>query len=209
MPAQTFHTLLTEVSPSAESGSAAITIPAAGSTPAVHLDYNKLNDYVGAFAEALKSSGVQGGQVVSLSLVNSLEFVGAFLATGWLRAVSAPLNPAYSQDEIEFYLTDTKSSILIVKEGETSDDKPTLKAAKKCRVKVVSVKLSSGHGRKVEVGLKTVYDPSTSGATKVSLLSRALGRRRSDPYDSQQTSLVGLPIRTSSKVGLCRNRMSL
>lgn len=170
MPAQTFHTLLTEVSPSAKSGSAAITIPAAGSTPAVHLDYNKLNDYVGAFANALKTSGVQGGQVVSLSLVNSLEFVGAFLSTGWLRAVSAPLNPAYSQDEIEFYLTDTKSSILIVKAGETSDDKPTLKAAKKCGVKVVSVKLSSGQSGKVEVDLKTVFDPSAGGAKKVSIL---------------------------------------
>ena len=190
-PAQTFQTLLTDVSPSAKTGSAAVTIPATGSTPAMHLDYNKLKDYVENFAEVLEGSGVQGGQVVSLSLVNSLEFVGAFLATGWLRAVSAPLNPAYSQDEIEFYLADTKSSILIVKEGETSDDKPTLKAAKKCGVKVVSVKLSPGQGGNVKVGLKTVYDPSTGGAGKVSLNDpySAYSNGLNDDRNSRQTSL--------------------
>lgn len=168
MPAQTFQTLLTQVSPSAKTGSSAVTIPATSAAAAIHLDYNQLYDYVAAFAEAIRGSGVQGGQVVSLSLVNSLEFVGAFLATGWLRAVSAPLNPAYSQDEIEFYLTDTKSSILIVKEGETSEDRPTLKAAKKCGVKVVSVKLSTGQDGKIGVALKTVYEPSKGGLAKVS-----------------------------------------
>ena len=168
MPAQTFHSLLATVSPSARSGAAAITIPASGSAPAIHLDYNKLADYVQAFAKALEGAQIQGGQVVSLSLINSLEFVGAFLATGWLRAVSAPLNPAYSQDEIEFYLTDTKSSILIVLDGETSEDKPTIKAAKKCGVKVVSVKLSHSQNGKVEVDLQSVYTPSAGSTVGVS-----------------------------------------
>jgi acyl-CoA synthetase (AMP-forming)/AMP-acid ligase II len=168
MPSQTFHSLLTNVSPSARSDAAAITIPASGSIPAIHLDYNKLAEYVQAFAKALEGAQIQGGQVVSLSLINSLEFVGAFLATGWLRAVSAPLNPAYSQDEIEFYLTDTMSSILIVQDGETSEDKATIKAAKKCGVKVVSVKLSHGQKGKVEVDLKSVYTPSAGSTVGVS-----------------------------------------
>jgi acyl-CoA synthetase (AMP-forming)/AMP-acid ligase II len=176
MPAQTFHSLLTELSPSARSNAPAITIPSSGSSPAIHLDYSNLESYVEAFATALKGSQVQGGQVVSLSLINSLEFVGAFLATGWLRAVSAPLNPAYTQDEIEFYLSDTKSSILIVKDGESSEDRPTLKAAKKCGVKVVSVKLSKGQDGKIKVDLKTIYEPSAGSTVAVSLLLNDFSR---------------------------------
>lgn len=201
MPAQTFHSLLTTVSPSARSGAAAITIPGSGSAPAIHLDYNKLADYVQAFAEALEGVQIQGGQVVSLSLINSLEFVGAFLATGWLRAVSAPLNPAYSQDEIEFYLTDTKSSILVVLEGETSQDKSTIKAAKKCGVKVVSVKLSHGQDGKVEVILKDVYTPSagsTQGTKQGGLGIANADQQKGGSVKEQDVALV---LHTSGTTG--------
>jgi acyl-CoA synthetase (AMP-forming)/AMP-acid ligase II len=160
MTSLNFHTLLTSISPSANSEARAITIP---SNPPLHLTYAQLAQFVDSFSQELKQIGVSGGQVVSLSLVNSLEFVGGFLATGWIRAVSAPLNPAYSQDEIEFYLNDTKSSVLLVKGDEADDERPTIKAAKKCRVKVVTVTLSSSGNGQPKIVLKTIFDPSSSG----------------------------------------------
>lgn len=110
-----------------------------------------------------------------MSLPNSLEFVGAFLAVnGGCRGVAAPLNPAYSQSEVEFYLDDTKSSLLLVMASQTSEGLATIKAAKKCSVKVVSVHLkpsSSGVG----IELKTVFDPSSSskGASQTTAANKA------------------------------------
>ncbi|CAE6457274.1 unnamed protein product [Rhizoctonia solani] len=57
---------------------------------------------------------VAAGDVVAMSIVNSLAFVVGFLATGAARAISAPLNPAYSVPEFNFYLEDTKPRVVLL-----------------------------------------------------------------------------------------------
>jgi acyl-CoA synthetase (AMP-forming)/AMP-acid ligase II len=75
--------IFTTLSPSRGSNDAkAITIPG---SDARHLSYPELATYVQQFAQQLKSVGVKGGDVVSMSLVNGLEFVGGFFATGAIR----------------------------------------------------------------------------------------------------------------------------
>jgi long-subunit acyl-CoA synthetase (AMP-forming) len=54
--------------------------------------------------------------------------------------VSAPLNPAYSADEVSFYLKDTGASILLVGPSATSSDN-TAVAGKQCGVAVYAVHL--------------------------------------------------------------------
>ena len=62
------------------------------------------------------------------------------MATAFLSvasaAASAPLNPAYRQDEFEFYLEDLKAKALIVEAGSES---PALRAAEKLGVKLIAL----------------------------------------------------------------------
>lgn len=203
--AQTFHALLDSLSSSAKTDAPAITVPAASpSHAAIDLSYQQLYHHVQAFADALKQIDVKGGDVVSLSLSNSIEFVGAFLATGWIRAVSAPLNPAYSQDEIEFYLQDTKSSLLIVKASEASLDLPTLKAAKKCGVRVASIQLDPPAQRgkgDVKISLKTIYTPPRQSSTQKPSQEEEIAnanQRTGGPVEEQDVALV---LHTSGTTG--------
>ena len=59
----------------------------------------------------------------------------AFLSVA-AAATAAPLNPAYRQDEFEFYLGDLNAKALIVEAGSES---PALEAAQKLGVGLISL----------------------------------------------------------------------
>ena len=65
---------------------------------------------------SLNGNGVGRGDRVAIVLPNGPEMAAAFVtvATG---AVTAPLNPAYREDEFDFYLDDLNAKALIVQEG--------------------------------------------------------------------------------------------
>eukprot|EP01120_Amphizonella_sp_Union-15-10_P015339 TRINITY_DN787_c0_g1_i1.p1 TRINITY_DN787_c0_g1~~TRINITY_DN787_c0_g1_i1.p1 ORF type:complete len:511 (-),score=57.46 TRINITY_DN787_c0_g1_i1:32-1564(-) len=73
---------------------------------------------------------LEPGNVVSLVLPNGLAFLVAFLATTWCKAISAPLNPQYTEEEFRFYLEDTQSKIIIVPSIVTQDHPAVLAASK-------------------------------------------------------------------------------
>eukprot|EP00252_Welwitschia_mirabilis_P026505 TRINITY_DN871_c0_g1_i2.p1 TRINITY_DN871_c0_g1~~TRINITY_DN871_c0_g1_i2.p1 ORF type:complete len:536 (+),score=-24.97 TRINITY_DN871_c0_g1_i2:438-2045(+) len=64
-------------------------------------------------AASLRNAGVRPSDVVALSFPNTAEYVVAFLSVLKARAVAAPLNPAYTKDEYEFYLEDSRSKLLL------------------------------------------------------------------------------------------------
>lgn len=185
----TLPALFTTLSPSRASRTAtALVIP--GPTP-THLSYPSLARYISAFAHHLSAIGVRGGDVVSMSLINSLEFVGGFFATGSLRAVSAPLNPAYKQDEVEFYLRDTGSRVLLVA-GDTAADAPAVKAGEACGVMVVKV-LQRGAD---DVALEVMVQPrEVQRAGMVANANQADGKRDVLEQD------VALVLHTSGTTG--------
>jgi acyl-CoA synthetase (AMP-forming)/AMP-acid ligase II len=84
--------------------------PAFASRPAVfvpdgpEVNYRQLQGQVEAVTAALHGGGIQAGEPVAIVLPNNLEFLVAFLATTWARAVAAPLNPGYRVEEFGFYL---------------------------------------------------------------------------------------------------------
>lgn len=53
------------------------------------------------------------GQVVSYFLPNCLEFVILFFLVAKKNATSNPLNPVYTKSEMEFYLSDVQSDIVV------------------------------------------------------------------------------------------------
>ncbi|KAF9880758.1 peroxisomal-coenzyme a synthetase [Colletotrichum karsti] len=83
------------------------------------------------FQGKLAAIGITHGSPVSIATVNSYEFIVSFLAASWQRGVAAPLNPAYKQDEFEFYIEDVKSAIVLVPKGAYAAGAPAVKAAQR------------------------------------------------------------------------------
>lgn len=80
------------------------------------LTHSRLNELVEIAAHHLSASGIRAGDVVALTFPNTIEFVIMFLAVIRARATAAPLNPAYTADEFEFYLSDSESKLLLTSE---------------------------------------------------------------------------------------------
>lgn len=110
-------------------GDVAVIVP---SRPqALTVTYKDLVAEVAAFQQKLAAIGIATGAPVSIATVNSYEFIVSFLAAAWQRAIAAPLNPAYKQDEFEFYIDDVKSAIVLVPRGAYAAQSPAVKAAQK------------------------------------------------------------------------------
>ncbi|XP_028773407.1 oxalate--CoA ligase-like [Neltuma alba] len=144
------------------------------------LTYSRLLELVERAASRLVSSGINAGDVVALTFPNTVEFVIMFLAVIRARATAAPLNPAYTAEEFEFYLSDSESKLLLTsQEGNGSAQD----AASKLNIPHVTASLSKADDAELSLSLtqnqsrsdlaaKLVNDPSdvalflhTSGTT--------------------------------------------
>ena len=72
------------------------------------LTYAALRALIDRSVRSLNDLGVGRGDRVGIVLPNGPEMATAFLCVA-SAAASAPLNPAYRQDEFEFYLEDLKA----------------------------------------------------------------------------------------------------
>ena len=93
--------------------------------------YDQVNTHVYSFQRKLAALGIAPQDAVSIALPNSYEFIVAFLATSWQRAIAAPLNPAYKRDEFEFYIGDLNSAVALCPQGSYKNDEPAVQAARK------------------------------------------------------------------------------
>uniref|UniRef100_A0A1D1ZJZ9 4-coumarate--CoA ligase n=1 Tax=Anthurium amnicola TaxID=1678845 RepID=A0A1D1ZJZ9_9ARAE len=94
------------------------------------LTHARLHLLVDEAAAELASSGVRPGDVVALTFPNTVELVVVFLAVIRSRAVAAPLNPAYTQEEFEFYLSDSEAKLLVTNpEGNPAAEAAAAKLA--------------------------------------------------------------------------------
>ena len=91
------------------------------------LSYGRLVHQVEATVRTLAAAGVAPNDRVALVLPNGPEMAVAFLAVA-AGATCAPLNPAYTEDEFEFYISDLNARALIVAAGL---DSPVLAVARK------------------------------------------------------------------------------
>ena len=96
---------------------------------ALQVSYALLSSTISSFQSNLAALGIGPGSAVSIALPNSFDFIVAFLASSWQRAVAAPLNPGYKEDEFEFYIDDLSSSLVVVPEGAFLEDAPVVRAA--------------------------------------------------------------------------------
>ncbi|ERT01792.1 hypothetical protein HMPREF1624_00086 [Sporothrix schenckii ATCC 58251] len=119
------------------SSSTAVIVPAAGpGAQPLEVSYLDLVSEVSRYQAKLAALGIGRRAPVSIATVNSYEFIVSFLAASWQRAVAAPLNPAYKQDEFEFYIEDVQSAIVLVPKGAFAADAPAVRAARKFRAAI-------------------------------------------------------------------------
>ncbi|MCB4822911.1 acyl--CoA ligase [Roseicella aerolata] len=84
---------------------------------------------------ALNAIGIGRGDRVAIVLPNGPEMAASFVAIA-CGATTAPLNPAYKDEEFEFYLTDLKAKALVVQQGV---DSPARAVAARLGVPVVEL----------------------------------------------------------------------
>jgi acyl-CoA synthetase (AMP-forming)/AMP-acid ligase II len=80
------------------------------------LSYGGLRDLCDRTVERLNALGIGRGDRVAIVLPNGPEMAAAFIAIS-AAATTAPLNPAYREDEFEFYISDLGARALVVAEG--------------------------------------------------------------------------------------------
>jgi acyl-CoA synthetase (AMP-forming)/AMP-acid ligase II len=94
----------------------AIAIAAPDQAP---LTYKGLREHVDRTILALNRHGVGRNDRVAIVLPNGPTMASAFVSIA-AGATTAPLNPAYKEDEFRFYLSDLGAKALVVEKGSTS-----------------------------------------------------------------------------------------
>ncbi|WP_219638455.1 non-ribosomal peptide synthetase [Cohnella sp. CFH 77786] len=83
--------------------------------------YRELSERSNALARRLRQAGVARGDRVAVMLDRSAEWAAAFIAVLKVGAVYVPLDPSYPVQRIEYMLSDSRASALIVSgEPETA-----------------------------------------------------------------------------------------
>jgi acyl-CoA synthetase (AMP-forming)/AMP-acid ligase II/acetyltransferase-like isoleucine patch superfamily enzyme/acyl carrier protein len=117
---------------SAGRDAAAIAICAQGRQP---LSYGRLLHHVEDAVRALTAAGLKPNDRVAVVLPNGPEMAVAFLAVT-ACATCAPLNPAYTEAEFDFYISDLNARALIIASGL---DSPVRKVAQKRQVRIIEL----------------------------------------------------------------------
>ncbi|TCD15123.1 acyl--CoA ligase [Oricola cellulosilytica] len=116
-------------------------LPAIGAPDRAWLSYGTLRRLSEDVGETLRAAGIDAGDRVAIVLPNGPEMATAFVTIAQV-AVTAPLNPAYRQEEYEFYLDDLKAKALVVEEGY---DGPALTAARKFGMTIFRLQTATDH----------------------------------------------------------------
>lgn len=121
----------------------AIIIPQSADVPS-KITYNQMLDIIYDFSRKLAAQvpakALAPGRSISISYPNSFEFSVAFLGATFMNLVASPLNPAYTEDEFNFYLEDAQSSIMILPRGALNEkNNAAVKAAQKQGAIVVEI----------------------------------------------------------------------
>jgi acyl-CoA synthetase (AMP-forming)/AMP-acid ligase II len=123
------------------------------------VSHSRLQELIDYAASVLRSAGVSPGDVVALTFPNSVEMVIMFLAVIRARGVAAPLNSAYTQDEFEFYLSDSESKLLLT---DSQGNASAQAAASKLGITNVTVSLADPAGS-IQISVPSMNGNSMNG----------------------------------------------
>jgi malonyl-CoA/methylmalonyl-CoA synthetase len=90
------------------------------------LPYRDLEQKIKHAAATLKELGISPGDRIAFLLPKGLEFIELHLAALALGAVVLPLNPAYSPDEVAYFLFDSEANLLVTYQEKYDELKKAL-----------------------------------------------------------------------------------
>ncbi len=114
--------------------------PAIGAPDRPWLTYAGLAAQADRTRAALHAAGIGRGDRVAIVLPNGPEMAASFVSIAQV-AVTAPLNPAYRQEEFAFYLTDLKAKAIVLAAGQ---DGAAFLAAKAAGLPVLRLSFDAG-----------------------------------------------------------------
>ena len=106
------------------------------------LSYRELASHVEQVAGVLRAEGIGPADRVAVVLPNGPDLATAFLSVA-AAAACAPLNPAFTRAEFEFYLRDLQARALLVADGS---DGPAHDAARGLGLRVLTIRARAGAG---------------------------------------------------------------
>ena len=115
-------------------------LPAIGAAGRDWLSYDGLRDLSQEVVSSLNAMGIDADDRVAIVLPNGPEMATAFVTVAQ-AATTAPLNPAYREDEYAFYLGDLKAKALLI---GADDDGPAYAAASKLGLPVIRLSVPAG-----------------------------------------------------------------
>ena len=88
------------------------------------ISYSALYEDVVRFNNGLISVGIKQGDCIAIVLPNCPQFIISFFAAAKLHAIVLPLNPAFVENEIDFYVADINAKAIItdLKHAEMCDN---------------------------------------------------------------------------------------
>jgi len=114
--------------------------PAIGAPGRDWLSYDGLRGLTEEVTQSLNAMGIDAADRVAIVLPNGPEMATAFVSVAQ-AATTAPLNPAYREEEYAFYLEDLKAKALLVAEGY---DGPAYAAAQSLGMDVIRLSVPEG-----------------------------------------------------------------
>ena len=121
-------------------GAADAAAPAIGAPARAWLTPGGLRALADATRSVLHDAGIGRGDRVAIVLPNGPEMAAAFVCVAQ-AAVTAPLNPAYKREEVDFYLSDLRAKAILLPEGH---DGPALEAARAHGLVILRVAVDPG-----------------------------------------------------------------
>jgi oxalate---CoA ligase len=104
------------------------------------VSYAQLRSDVDRLAGQLRHAGVATGDTVAVSMPNGPQIITAFLAVVAAGAACAPLNPAYTREELAGYLTDLAPTLTLVADGSATV------IAEACKAAAVTIRTAASFG---------------------------------------------------------------
>ncbi len=190
--------------------------PAVGAPGREWLTYGALRALSAEVRAQLRSFGIGASDRVAIVLPNGPEMATAFVTVAQ-AAITAPLNPAYQQDEFTFYLSDLKAKAIIVPEGYEGH---ALAAANACGVAVLRLETSDAlpagqfrlSGDRAGQSVEQSTDPKADDIALILHTSGTTSRPKIVPLLQANVAASALHIRTSlalSPSDRCLNVMPL
>ena len=198
-----------------DSTSTALIIPATPKAKVLEVSYQQLHAEIQSFQQKLATLGISPQSAVSIALPNCYAFVVAFLAASWQRAVAAPLNPAYKQEEFEFFIDDLNSAITLVPQDAVAQEAAAVRAARKYKAAVAECYYDGQHvildikdpGKLAGKGESSVETAQPDDVALVLHTSGTTGRPKAVPLTHRNLTRTMRNIKSS--YALCPSDRSL